>query len=110
MSLPEIETAKREAVRARGRFDSTLAAVQARLRPGNLAEEAWDGVKEKSADIAENALEAVKQRPGTVSAVMGALALFLARKPLARAAKRLISDEKAGNEAEDAALSVEEGV
>ena len=110
MNLPEIEQAKREAVRARGRFESTLAAVQTRLRPGNLAEEAWDGVKEKGADLADGALNAVKQRPGTVSMVLGAFALFLARKPLTRAARRLISDDNGGNEDEDATLSVEEGV
>lgn len=110
MTLAEIERAKRDAVRARGRFESTLAAVQARLRPGNLAEEAWDGVKDKGADLADGALQAVKQRPGTVSMALGAFALFLARKPLARAARRLISDESGGNEDENAALGVEEGV
>ena len=110
MNAPEIERAKRESVRARGRFESTLAAVQARLRPGNLAEEAWDGVKEKSADLADNALQAVKQRPGTVSAVLGAFALFLARKPLTRAARRMIVHDGESNEDEDAALRVEEGV
>lgn len=110
MSLQEIEHAKRESVRARGRFESTLAAVQARLKPGNLAEEAWDGVKEKGADLADGALQAVKKRPAAVSLALGAFALFLARKPLTRAAKRLISDENGGNEDEDAALGVEEGV
>jgi hypothetical protein len=110
MSLAEIEQAKREAARARGRFESTLAAVQNRLRPGNLAEEAWDGVKEKGADLADGALQAVKQRPGTVSVVLGAFALFLARRPLTRAARRLISDDGESNEDEGAELSVEEGV
>lgn len=110
MNLKEIEAAKRESVRARGRFESTLAAVQTRLKPGNLAEEAWDGVKEKGADMADGALQAVKQRPAAVSLVLGAFALFLARKPLTRAAKRLISDESEGNEERDAALGVEEGV
>ena len=38
------------------RFDGTLAAVQQRLKPGNLAGEAWDGVKDKSADLADGAL------------------------------------------------------
>lgn len=110
MNLQEIEDAKRESVRARGRFESTLAAVQMRLKPGNLAEEAWDGVKEKGADLADGALQAVKQRPAAISMVLGAFALFLARKPLTRAAKRLISDESEGNEEQDAALGVEEGV
>ncbi len=91
MSLLEIETAKRESVRARQRLESTLAAAQARLRPVSLAEEAWDGVKGKGAEIAEGALDSVKKRPAAVSVALGALALFLAREPLKRAATRLIS-------------------
>lgn len=110
MNLAGIEQAKREAVRARRRFEHTLAAVQQRLRPGNLAEEAWDGVKDKSADLAEGALQAVKSRPKAVSLALGALALFLARQPLKRAVSRLISPDEQGNEVDDAELSVTEGV
>ena len=106
MSLAEIEQAQRAARLARARFDATLAATQDRLRPANLAEEAWDGVKEKSASVAEDAVDAVKQRPGMVSLALGAVALFLARRPLKRAAGRLISggDDEAGSEDEPAAL------
>jgi hypothetical protein len=112
MSLAGITEARREALRAKARFERTLAAVQHRLSPGNLAEEAWDGVKDKSADLAGNALEAVKSRPRAVSLALGALALFLARAPLKRAVSRLISGdgETDGNDSEDAELSVEEGV
>jgi hypothetical protein len=101
-----IELAKREAVRAKERFERTLADVQQRLSPGNLAGEAWDGVKDKSADLAEGALEAVKSRPKAVSLAVGALALFLARQPLKRAVSRLISGDGEGNEEEGAELSV----
>lgn len=107
-----IEQAKREALHARSRFEHTLAAVQQRLQPGNLAEEAWDGVKDKSADLADGALQAVKSRPKAVSVVVGAFALFLARGPLKRAASRLISGggDDEGNDSDDAELSVGEGV
>ena len=91
MSLADVEQAKRNAAVARVRLDSHIAALQLRLRPANLAGEAWDGVKDKSADLAEGAFEAVKKRPAAVSAALGALALFLAREPLKRAAVRLIS-------------------
>ena len=112
MSLAEISAAKKAALGARARFDRTLGAVQQRLSPGNLAEEAWDGVKEKSADLAEGALEAVKSRPKAVSIALGAFALFLARAPLKRAVTRLISGDgdEQGNDGEDAELSVTEGV
>jgi len=99
-------------LRAKDRFDRTLAAVQHRLSPGHLAEEAWDGVKDKGADMAEGALQAVKSRPKAVSLALGAFALFLARAPLKRAVTRLISGDgnEDGNDTDDAELSVTEGV
>jgi Protein of unknown function (DUF3618) len=112
VSLERVEQAKRNALTARARLDSTLGALQHRLKPGNLAGEAWDGVKDKSADFADGALQAVRKRPAAVSAVVGALALFLAREPLKRGISRLISGDgdEEGNDQSDAELSVTEGV
>ena len=93
MSLDLVEQAKRNSVMARRRLDSTIVAVQQRLRPANLAGEAWDGVKDKSADLAEGALDAVKKRPAAVSVAVGAIALFLAREPLKRVVTRLVAGE-----------------
>lgn len=98
MSLAEIEQAQRAALRARARFDATLSQVQERLRPSNLAGEAWDGVKEKSATLADDAVEAVKARPGMVSLALGAVALFFARKPIGRAVGGLVSRDDEGIE------------
>lgn len=100
MSAKLIEQAKRDAVMARRRLDSTIVAVQQRLRPGSLAGEAWDGVKDKSADLAEGALGAVKKRPAAVSLAIGAVALFIAREPLKRVVTRLVAGE-ADEAAED---------
>ena len=94
MSLERIEQARRNAILARSRLDGTMVAVQQRLRPGNLAGEAWDGVKDRSADIADGALTAVRKRPAAVSVAVGAVALFLARDPIRRAVTRLFSDEE----------------
>ncbi len=94
MSAEQVEQAKRNAMMARRRLDSTLVAVQQRLRPGNLAGEAWDGVKDKSADLADGALSAVRKRPAAVSVALGAFALFLARAPLKRAASRFVAGEE----------------
>ena len=91
MNAETIEAAKREAEAARRRLDSTLVALQQRLHPKTLANEAWDGVKEKSNDLAEGAMDAVKQRPGAVSLAVGAAFLFLARKPLGRAVGKVFS-------------------
>jgi hypothetical protein len=94
MNAEAIEQAKREAGAARRRLDSTLVALQQRLHPKTLATEAWDGVKEKSGDLAEGALGAVKQRPGAVSLALGAAVLFLARDPLRRAVGRAFSKKE----------------
>ena len=91
MNAEAIEAAKREAEAARRRLDSTMVALQQRLHPKTLANEAWDGVKEKSNDLAEGAMDAVKQRPGAVSLAVGAAFLFLARKPLGRAVVKVFS-------------------
>lgn len=99
MNAEAIEAAKREAEAARRRLDSTLVALQQRLHPKSLATEAWDGVKEKSSDLAEGALDTVRQRPGAVSVALGAAVLFLARKPIGRAVGKAFS--RAGGEEED---------
>ena len=94
MSLVEVERARREAVIARRRFDGTLVEVQERMKPANLAGEAWDGVKDKSADLTDAALGAVRKRPVAVSMALGAFALFLAREPLKRTVTRLFADDE----------------
>jgi hypothetical protein len=93
VSVADLEKARRAAVAARQRLDSTLVSVQQRVRPANLAGEAWGGVKDKSADIADGALQAVRKRPAAVSVAVGAVALFLAREPIRRAVSRLLSDD-----------------
>ena len=101
MSLAEVEQAKREAVLARRRLDGTLVEVQQRMKPANLAGEAWDGVKDKSADLAEGALDAARKRPAAVAVAIGALGLFLAREPIRRGIGMLVSGEEAEGESEE---------
>lgn len=105
MNAATIEAAKREAEAARRRLDSTLVALQQRLHPKSLATEAWDGVKEKSGDLAEGALGAVRQRPGAVSLALGAAVLFLARDPLRRAVGRAFSRGRDDEEAQDGRIT-----
>ena len=94
MNARDLEQAKRNAMLARARLDTSVVALQLRLRPGNLATEAWDGVKDKSESLAEGALDAVKKRPAAVSMAIGAIALFLAREPLKRVVTRMWAEEE----------------
>ena len=101
MTIEGLQQAKSDAVAARARFLDTLGEAQQRLKPGNLANEAWTGVKDKTATAAGNAVEAVKKRPGRLALVLGGLTLFFARKPIGRAAKKVVSRRKrGGNEGE----------
>ena len=99
MSANELRLAKQEAERARRRLLATAAELQQRLKPGTLAHNAWAGVKDKSGEIADDAVEAVKARPVPVAAALTAFTLFLARAPLKAAVSRLFSG--GGEEEED---------
>ena len=102
MSIADLQQAKSEAIAARARFFDTLGETQQRLKPGNLANKAWTGVKDKTAEAAGSAVEAVKSRPKTVALVLGGIALFLARKPIGRAATKVASRRRRkGNEDAD---------
>lgn len=93
MSADDIRLARQDAERARNRLAATAAELQQRLKPGTLASNAWAGVKDKSGDLAEDAVEAVKARPVVVSAALAAFTLFLARSPIKAAVGRLIDGE-----------------
>ena len=100
MSAAEISQAKRDAERARRRLAATASELQQRLKPGSLANHAWEGVKDRGGELADGAVVAVRSRPMIVSAALAAFTLFLARRPLASAATRLFS----GDEEEDEEL------
>jgi ElaB/YqjD/DUF883 family membrane-anchored ribosome-binding protein len=91
MSAPELIAARAQADAARARLMGTVGELQHRLSPGTIAGNAWDGVKEKTTDVAETAVEAVKARPVAVSAALGAFALFLARSPIKSGISRLFA-------------------
>jgi hypothetical protein len=100
--LKQLELAQYQAEQAKTRFNSTMGALQHRLKPGTLAGHAWGGVREKSTEMADDALEAVhgltdgafqavKDRPAAAYGIGAGLLLFLARRPLWRGASRLFS-------------------
>jgi len=81
-SSPQVEAARIEVERSRARLMATAHELQDRLNPKTLAKDAWQGAKEKGADMAEDAVDAVKSRPYVSSGVVAAIAMFLAREPL----------------------------
>jgi ElaB/YqjD/DUF883 family membrane-anchored ribosome-binding protein len=79
---PEISAARIEVERSRARVMATAHALQDRLSPRTLARGAWEGAKEKGADLAENTVDAVRSRPLAATGVLAAITMFLAREPL----------------------------
>lgn len=87
---PEIAAARSEVERSRGRVMATAQELQERLSPKTLAKGAWQGAKEKGADLAENTVDAVKSRPLAATGVVAAITMFLAREPLMDLAGKLV--------------------
>jgi hypothetical protein len=65
------------------------------LKPATLANDAWNGVKEKGGELSGSALQAVKDRPVTASGIVAGLVLFLAREPLWSAVSGYFGKEEA---------------
>ena len=89
----DLVLARREAEAARRRLAATMSELQQRLKPATLATNAWEGVKDKSGELADDAVQAVKARPVAVSAVLAAVTLFLARAPIKSAVAGLLSSD-----------------
>jgi hypothetical protein len=86
---PKIVAARIEVARTRAALIDTVRELQARLQPKTLASEAWEKAKMRGADLAEEAVDAVKSRPVAVGGVVAALTMFLAREPIKDAAVKL---------------------
>ena len=86
---PKVVAARVEVARKRAALIGTAHELQARLAPATLASEAWDKARTKGADLAEDAVDAVRARPVAAGGVAAAIAMFLARRPLKDAAVNL---------------------
>jgi ElaB/YqjD/DUF883 family membrane-anchored ribosome-binding protein len=91
---PEVAAARVEAERSRTRLMASAHELQERLSPKTLARDAWEGAKSKGANIAEDAVDAVRSRPLTATGVVAAITLFLAREPLIDLAGKLVDGAK----------------
>lgn len=92
--------ARRRADQARAQLAATFDEIldyaerlQDSLAPHNLARDAWEAAKTKGADLAEDAVDAVRKRPVAATGAIAALALFIAREPLMDLAGKLMSSK-----------------
>ncbi len=86
---PAVIAARIEVERRRAELLNTVHELQARLAPRTLASDAWQKAKNKGADLAEDAVDAVKARPIAAGGAAAMLGLFLAREPLKDAALKI---------------------
>lgn len=76
-----VEAAKSELI-------DTVRELQQRLQLSTLASGAWEAAKNKGANLAEDAVDAVKGRPLAIGGAAAVLGLFLARAPIKDVARR----------------------
>jgi type VI protein secretion system component VasK len=95
---PQVAEARRTADQARAKLMASVEELidygerlQRSLQPSHLARDAWEAAKSKSADVAEDAVDAVRKRPVMASSAVAALALFIAREPLMDLAAKLLN-------------------
>jgi hypothetical protein len=100
---PQVAAARIQAEKARAQLMETARELQERLSPAVLAQNAWEGAKSKGADLAEDAVDAVRKRPALATGIVAALAMFFAREPLIDAAGKLTSGAKTKRRAKKAA-------
>ena len=93
---PDLQTnaARIEVERTRARLMGSAQELQDRLSPKTLARGAWEGAKDKGADLAEDAVDAVRARPMAAGGAVAAMALFFAREPLINLGKRMFGSKK----------------
>ncbi|QIK96111.1 hypothetical protein G7076_06310 [Sphingomonas sp. HDW15A] len=74
--------AEDEVSRSREQVIDTFHELAERLAPKKIAKNVWESAKVKGADMAEDAVDAVKRRPVAATGVVAAITMFLAREPI----------------------------
>ena len=89
MSDDRVTAAERHVDQARAKLIASLQDLSRQFEPHRLMQEVWDNAKTKGADLAEEAVDAVRSRPLAATGVVAAIAMFLAREPLMDLAGKL---------------------
>ncbi|HEX5184618.1 MAG TPA: DUF3618 domain-containing protein [Allosphingosinicella sp.] len=89
--MMRVYESRNRAEAARRQLAATATELQERLRPGTIASHAWEEVKDKGGELADDAVGAVKARPVAAASVLAAFALFLARQPIRSAVSKILS-------------------
>ena len=74
--------AQGEVARSRQQVVGTFHELAELLAPKKIAKNVWESAKVKGADMAEDAVDAVRQRPVAATGLVAAITMFLAREPI----------------------------
>lgn len=74
--------AESEVTRSREQVIGTFHELAELLAPKKIAKNVWESAKVKGADMAEDAVDAVKRRPVAATGLVAAITMFLAREPI----------------------------
>ncbi|WP_404339325.1 DUF3618 domain-containing protein [Sphingomonas sp. MMS12-HWE2-04] len=84
----DVEAAQAQVAAARAKLFGTLGAVQERLSPTNLAQDAVESAAQSVASAARKGAETVRSRPFAAAAIAGTVGLVFARGWIADALRR----------------------
>ncbi len=97
MSEADVARARAEVAAARERFLGSAQALQARLKPSVLANDAWESARDAGESAANGAARVISQRPVAASAAAIGVTALIARKPIARLIARLRGKDDDGD-------------
>ena len=89
MSEADLARARADVAAAREQLLGSAHALQSRLKPAALANDAWESARNAGETAATGAVRVIGQRPVAASAAAIGIAALLARKPIARLIARL---------------------
>ena len=89
MSEADLIRARAEAAAAKERLLNSAQALQARLKPGALASDAWEKTRDVGEAAAGSAVRTISNRPVAASAAVIGVVALVARKPIARLIAKL---------------------
>jgi len=94
VSDERVKAAEFKVDRARANLLASLNDLSGQFEPHRLMQEVWDKAKDKGADLAGDAVDAVSRRPIATGAVIAGIIAFLARDSLISAAGKLVQGKK----------------
>jgi hypothetical protein len=94
--------AEGEVARSREQVVETLHELADLLAPKKIAKNVWESAKVKGADMAEDAVDAVKRRPVAATGLVAAITMFLAREPIKNGIVNLYDAMTSDDEEEEA--------